>query len=179
MQSATIARRDIVEPETTTEAVPVFGKILVAVDQFDADLSAVKLAADIGARSGAAIRVLHVREREVYFPRTFILETPAEAQSLVDLAVGDLRRAGLEADGTVGTALVDRTWLAILQEAASFGANAIVIGSPTRRRIFGSRTREHLLRKSSIPVLVAPKPSVGVTESRAPRPGQRATRRAA
>jgi len=161
--------------ETAAEAVPVFGKILVAVDQFDTDKSAVKFAGVMGARSGASLRVLHVREREHYGRRTFALETPDEARELVGEAVGDLRRSGLEAEATVKTGWVGRTWQVIVDEAANWGADVIVIGTPGPRRLFGRRTRELLMRKSPVPVLVAPKPSTGFETEK----GRPATRRAA
>lgn len=173
--NTTLVRSDIVEPAPANE--PVFGKILVAVDQFDPELSAAKLAAAIGVKSGAKIRVLHLRERESYGRRTFTLETSEEAQALVEAAVGELRRAGLEAEGSVQAAWVGRTWRAILDDAASWGADAIVIGTAGPRRLFGGRNRKRLMSKSSVPVLVAPTPSRKV-EARRPT-GEPATRRAA
>ena len=173
----TITRPETLDSDGTGASAPVFGRIVVAVDQFDADLSAVKLATALGLKSGAKMRVVHVREREVYAPRTFILETMDEAKDLVDRAATELRQVGLEVDGVITSAWVGKTSQAILAAADDFGADAIVIGRPRARRVFGRRTRERLLRSSSVPVLVAPRPGAGGTDRSSQ--GEPAARRAA
>jgi nucleotide-binding universal stress UspA family protein len=168
MESTTLVRPDAL-------GGPTFRRILVAVDQFDVDKSAVQLAAAIGGRSGATVKVLHVRESEFFGRATFAIETRDEAWAVVDRAVNDLRRSGLDAEGSLTSAWVDRTWQAILAEATDWKADAIVIGTPRKKLLFGHHTHDRLVRKSRLPVLVAPKPTgVGVEMT-----GRSTTRRAA
>jgi nucleotide-binding universal stress UspA family protein len=68
--------------------------------------------------------------------------------------------AGIAAAGEVRYAIVDRVAEAILREAAEFEADLIVLGRPRRgelaTRLLGSVTMR-VLRRSSCPVLVAPR----------------------
>jgi nucleotide-binding universal stress UspA family protein len=133
-------------------------RVLVAVDRFDTQSSAVNLAAALATEHGAQIFVVHVREHEHFGRASFDLETPDEANYVLDAAVSDLRRKGVEASGRVVRALVGQTAAAILLEAANVGADEIVIGSKRSGSLFGRRTRERLLRRSTLPILVAPRP---------------------
>lgn len=132
-------------------------RVLVAVDQFDESATAVHLAVARAFESGARIFVVHVLERMFYGRCSYDLESPAEAWALVDDAVSAIRRMDIEASGHVARALVGQAADAIIAEAAKVGAAEIVIGCVRHRTLLGRRTRERLLRRSPIPVLVAPR----------------------
>ncbi len=132
-----------------------FGRIVVAVDRSDPDMSAVRFAASLCTGSDTAVLVVHVREQELY-SRPFVLETDGEAWTLVAAGVERLHRRGIPARGVVTLAWVGAVSQAIVGAATAFGAEAIVIGSAGPRRLFGRRTRERLLRASPVPVLVPP-----------------------
>ena len=134
-------------------------RVLVAVDRFDDQGSAVKLGASIARERSAQVVVVHVRERQNLGRGSFDFETPEQARQLVDAAVSELRQQGVEASGRVVRALVGQVARAILDEAADVGADEIVIGAKGSGGFFGRRTRERLLRRSSLPILVAPRPS--------------------
>ena len=72
--------------------------------------------------------------------------------------------AGIAAAGNVRPAIVDRVAEAILAEAEAFGADLIVLGSPRRgelaTRLLGGVTLR-VLRRSSCPVIVAPRQARG------------------
>jgi nucleotide-binding universal stress UspA family protein len=134
-------------------------KILVSVGRYGADDAGLKYAAKLAAESGAAVRVLHVREHELYRGLRFAMETPDDAARLVEKAVLELRGAGITATGIVRTCLVGREGANIVDEAANWGADAIVTGpGPLRswRRGFGRGVRGQVLRLSAIPVIVPP-----------------------
>ncbi|MFZ0172382.1 MAG: universal stress protein [Acidimicrobiales bacterium] len=134
-------------------------RVLVAVDRFDTQGSAAKLGAALAREHDAEVRVVHVTERQVSGRARFELETPEEARQLVEDAVSEIKRQGVEASGHVVRAILGHAAQAILAEAANFGADEIVIGAKRSGSIFGRRTRERLFRHSSLPVVVAPRPS--------------------
>jgi nucleotide-binding universal stress UspA family protein len=132
--------------------------VLVAVDGLDRQHSAVKFAAALARERSARVCVVHVREREFFGRASFDLETAEEARLLVDDAVSELEQEGVEASGYVVRALVGQVGEVILDEAAKVGAEEIVLGAKRFGGLLSRRTRERLLRRSSLPVLVAPRP---------------------
>jgi nucleotide-binding universal stress UspA family protein len=145
--------------EEITEPVQASKRVLVAIDRLDAQNSALSLGAALGRERDAQVCVVHVREHEHFGRASFDLETPEEASQLVDDAVAELRRQGVEASGRVVRALVGQAADAILVEASNVGAGEIIIGARRYGSIFGRRTRERLLRRSALPILVAPRPN--------------------
>jgi len=132
-------------------------KILVAVGRRGADDPALSYAAALASKSGAAVRVLHLREREVYGGHRFSMESSEEAARVLDESLSDLRAAGVTASGSVRDALAGREGAHIVDEAANWGADAIVLGPGPRRswrRLFGRGVRGQVLRLSAIPVIV-------------------------
>ena len=136
-------------------------KILVAVGRRGADDAALQYAATVAHDSGAAVRVLHLRQRDSYGGHRFTLESTAEGTRLLDAAVSKLRAAGITATGSLRDALVGREGASIVNEAANWNADAIVLGPGPRRswrRLFGLGVRGQVLRLSAIPVILEPAP---------------------
>jgi nucleotide-binding universal stress UspA family protein len=147
--------------ETTDPLGGSSGPVLVAVGSFDEPHSATKFGAALARERGARVCVVHVTEREFFGRATFDVETASEARRLLEEAVSDLEREGVEASGSVVRAIAGKVAEAILDQAANVGAGEIVLGAKRSGGIFGRRTRERLLRRSSVPVLVAPALSDG------------------
>jgi len=134
-------------------------KILVAVGLKGADDPALQYAASVAHDSGAAVRVLHLRQRELSGRGRFSLESTQDATRLVDAAVSKLQAAGITATGSVRDALIGREGANIVDEAANWDADAIVLGPGPRRswrRLFELGVRGQVLRLSAIPVIVEP-----------------------
>jgi hypothetical protein len=106
--------------------------------------------------------VLHLNLRETVGGRRFSGETPDSASYVVEAAVFELRMAGIGAFGQVRTALAEQAAQAILAEAAGWGADLIVLGTPRRgelaTRLFGSVTLR-VLQHAPCPVVVAAAPA--------------------
>jgi len=148
--------------DETTEPIDRSSRpVLIAIGSFDEGHSAVKFGAAIARERGARACVLHVRERQILGRAAFDMETADEGVRLVEDAVSELEREGVEASGSVGRVIVGKVAEAILDQAASVGANEIVLGAKRSGGLVSRRTRERLLRRSSLPVLVAPAPSEG------------------
>ena len=147
------------DTEVSRPAGTALRKILVAVGGQGANDAALHYAATAAGESGAAVRVVHLRQRDIYGGPRFALESAEEAANVVDEAVSSLRAAGITATGSVREALIGREGAGIVDEAASWGADAIVIGpGPSRswRRLFARGVRGQVLRLSAIPVIVGP-----------------------
>jgi nucleotide-binding universal stress UspA family protein len=149
----------VVEAAPVTEfgmsARPVFGRVLIAVE----DAKHVEQAVELARRAGAAeARVLHLNLRESIRGHRFPLETDSAASYVVEAAVFELRMAGIPATGLLRHAIVDRAAEAIVAEAAEWNADLIVLGGPRRgefaTRLLGSVTLRALLH-APCPVLVA------------------------
>ena len=132
-----------------------FRRVLVPVE----DAGQVGHAVELARRAGATeARVLHLNLFENIGGRRFSVETGPLASGAVEAAVLELSLAGIGASGVVRRALVDRAAEAIVAEAAEWGADLIVLGTPHRRefatRLFGSVTLRVLLN-APCPVIVA------------------------
>jgi len=164
--------RPTLETRTPEVGSPSAG-VLIALDGFDTQHAAVKFGTDLARETGAPVWVVHVREREVFGRARFYLETEEEARQLVDEAVAEIRKEGVRADGYVVEAVVGRTADALIDAAGQVGAGRIVIGAKRSGGILGRRTRERLLRRSALPVLVAPRVSEAVIGARHAESGRR------
>ncbi len=146
----------------------MFSRILVPVHAVEDSQAALDLVRRLAA-DDAKVQVLHLRERELSGYSWYSRESRDQASLVADAATFDLRMAGIAAGGEVRYAIVDRIAEAILREAEAFEADLIVLGRPRRgelaTRLLGSVTLR-VLRRSSCPVLVAPR--------REPRPEQAA-----
>jgi nucleotide-binding universal stress UspA family protein len=138
----------------------MFSRILLALDSTESSEVAVSFATAMARQSGSSVRVVHVNEILVG-GRGYAAETERESMEIVDRAVGDLRREGVDADGVHHLAncftIADR----IAEAAQDWGADVIVFGSKRRRwlpRLGGAGLRERVTGISGLPVLVAPAP---------------------
>jgi len=143
-------------PESAGHAWPT---VLLAVGRSDEQNPAVKLGTAVARDRGARVRVVHATERQVYGRGSFDLESPEEARQLVESVLCEVRREGVEASGHVVRTLVGHVPEAILSEAADVGADEIVVGAKRHGGLFRRGTAERLLRRSWVPVLVAPRQS--------------------
>ena len=140
--------------EYGTGTHPVFGRVLIAVE----DAMHVERAVELARRAGATeARVLHLNLHENIRGMRFPLETESAASYVIEAAVFELRMAGIPASGVLQHAIVDRAAEAIVAEAADWNADLIVLGGPRRgefaTRLLGSVTLRALLH-APCPVLV-------------------------
>lgn len=102
----------------------MFEKIVLAVDGSEHSRKAAEVTAGLG-RDGAEVLVVHVHEVGVVAS----IETPSDAQSLVDGVVRELNDAGLKSTGSAVTARAGSTAPALLDAAKAFDADVIVMGT--------------------------------------------------
>ena len=142
----------------------MFNRILVAIDQPEPSKAALDLVRQVATEGVTEVRVLHIRERELSGYHWHAWENRDRASFVADSAIFELRMEGYAAGGAVRPAIVDRVAEAILDEARLFDADLIVLGGPRRgellARLFGSITIR-VLRRSSCPVIVAPRQAKG------------------
>ena len=138
----------------------MWDRLLLAIDQFESGQTALRVSERLAVTTGAEVRVIHVRELSRW-ARVPPLETPAEAESLVDEAVFSLRLAGIGAEGRACSFPDDQVPQRIVEESMYWICDAIVLGSRRLHgvsRISGRGVRERVLRLSLLPVIVAPTP---------------------
>jgi nucleotide-binding universal stress UspA family protein len=151
----------------------VWDRLLFAIDQFESGQTALGFAAGVASANGASVRVLDIREVP-RLARALPLETPDEAEDLVREAVRALQWLGVTADGRSCSVLHERVAHRIVEEASLWECQAIVLGSRRLRgiaRLSSRGVREHILRQSSLPVLVAPTGADGTFWPARFRPG--------
>jgi nucleotide-binding universal stress UspA family protein len=142
--------------------VPVWDRLLFAIDQFESGQMALDFVAGVAAANDASVRVLNIREIP-RMARVPPLETPADAEQLVRDAVYSLQMRGVAAEGRFVSLLQEHVARRIVEEARRWECQAIVLGSRRLHgigRLSGRGVRERVLRLSSLPVLVAPTPEV-------------------
>jgi nucleotide-binding universal stress UspA family protein len=138
----------------------VFEKILVALDESDHSTKALATAGALAEMSKGEVRVLHVREAPLGMggPLTE-LEPSRQAQTYVDEAVKGLTNRGIVASGDVRNSRNGRIAAEIIDEAKSFGAVVIVLGSrgmtSLEGLVLGSVTHK-ILHLAKVPVFVVP-----------------------
>jgi len=128
-------------------------RLLLCVDERSTipDLVAYAQRAEANGQS-PVVRVVHVID---YCLGGLAPEVQGHARDLVDEAVFELQMAGLGGEGAIRHSTVRRTAATLLDEAATFGADSIVIGAP-RHRLFGYHVRERVLRHGGATAAVAP-----------------------
>ena len=103
-----------------------------------------------GANGRAIARVVHVAVLAGRRDR-LAMESVEEASDVIDEAVFLLRLSGVGADGIVRHGPIDRIGLVLLEEAAKWHADAVILrGRRGRswRRLLGPGVREQVLRQS-------------------------------
>jgi nucleotide-binding universal stress UspA family protein len=146
----------------------MWDRLLFAIDQYESGQTALEFTAGLAAATGTDVRVIHVRELSG-LARVPPLESPAEADSLVDQAVFSLRLAGVGAEGRACSLPEDQIARRIVEESLYWVCDAIVLGTRRLRgvsRLSGRGVRDHIFRLSPLPVVAAPAPlSNGVYSS--------------
>src|SRR5712691_11235563 len=103
----------------------MFERILLAVDGSDHSKKATAAAGEVARGLNADVFVIHVHELGVAAP----VETPAEAEDLVEGVVQELHQAGVKAEGQATTARSGQAAPAILDAAKALNAGLIVMGT--------------------------------------------------
>ena len=149
----------------------MFEQLLLAVDGSPAADLATDFTAALARRCGARVHVLLVNDRLLAGQGATLL-SEAEAVEIVACSVDRLVDAGIEAGGSVGVAPHAQVADQIAAVATAWGADAVVLGSHRRSRrleqLFASRVRERVVRRTGLPVVVAPSP-LQVTRCLQPR----------
>ena len=138
----------------------MWDRLLFAIDQYESGQTALEFTAGLAAATGTEVRVIHVRELSG-LARVPPLESPAEANSLVDQAVFALRLAGVGAEGRACSLPEDQVARRIVEESLYWVCDAIVLGTRRLRgvsRLSGRGVRDRILRLSPLPVIAAPTP---------------------
>jgi MFS transporter, ACDE family, multidrug resistance protein len=150
--------RVVDRPEQPESAEPA-GRLLVAVDAGDAGTEVVRHAARVAAERSLAVHVLHVRETELVGETMFPLESDEAAAELLAARLGQLRAAGVVADGEVAGSTGSHPEVArlILDRAARLSAPAVVIGAsshPGLHGLLGGSVVAEVSRHAPCPVLI-------------------------
>lgn len=152
----------------------MFEQLLLAVDGSPAGELATDFTAALARRCGARVHVLLVNDRLLAGQGATLL-SEAEAVEIVACSVDRLGDAGIEADGSVGVAPHAQVADQIAAVATAWGADAVVLGSHRRsrllERLFANGVRERVMRRTGLPVVVAPSP---LQVTRCLQPGSRA-----
>ncbi len=138
----------------------MFARIFVAISGIRDSQSVLDMVKDLATEDLSEVHVVHFRLRELSGYSWYSRESRRDADLHAEAAVLDQRMAGLAVGAEVRYAYVDRVAEAILDQAARFGADLIVIGAPHRRelpaRMFGSVT-QRVVHRAGCAVVVAPR----------------------
>ncbi len=107
----------------------MYKRIVLAVDGSESASKAISSAAELAKASDGEIRVFNVREVDVAKLGAARAETAKEAAELVNGVVHDLHQQGVKASANATSAAFGRAAQEIIEEAKSFGADLIVMGS--------------------------------------------------
>jgi nucleotide-binding universal stress UspA family protein len=135
----------------------MFEKILYADDRSEPARRALPAVIDIARKSAAEVLVMHVRETDVAKGFPIEREAAEDARELVETAVRDIKDAGVSARGEIYRAPSGYAATAIIQEAAEFDADLIVMGSRGLGELAGllvGSTAHKVLHLAKCPVLV-------------------------
>jgi nucleotide-binding universal stress UspA family protein len=138
----------------------MWDRLLLAMDSYESGQTALNFTAGLAAATEAEVRIVHVRELS-RLARVPPLETPAEADALVEKAVFSLRLAGVGAEGRACSFPEDQVPFRIVEESMFWLCDAIVLGTRRLRglgRLSGRGVRERVLRLSVLPVIATPTP---------------------
>jgi len=111
----------------------VFDKILLAVDGSEHSDRAVAAVTELASGGSTEVLVLHVQELGVAGRAGPVpLEEHGDAADLVNKVTGQLREAGVNAQGAAHAALTSDVAPDIIDTAEKFGAKLIVMGTRGR-----------------------------------------------
>ena len=136
---------DIIEPsestfdsgELTRVKAKSFQRILVPVDSFKSSSELLTFAESLCRAGDGEMRVVHVRAWEEHPPSAgrYYTESSEQATAILDKAVTSAWERGLRASGVVVEAHRPAAGSIIVEEAAKWGADVIVLTEPPRRRL--------------------------------------------
>jgi len=135
----------------------MYEKILAAVDESEIAERVLAAARELASLSHGEIYVIHLREREPAKFMTPPIETPREARTLMDDAVGKLVDAGVKATGLVRESVFGYAAKEIIAEAKSRDVGVIVMGSRGHGDLAGlliGSTAHKVIHLADRPVLV-------------------------
>jgi MFS family permease len=115
------------------------------------------LAVPLARARGAAVRVLHVAERDVLAGEdTADRESDDEAQALLDACVAELRASGVPVAGEIVRSVGSHADVAesILRRAAEIGAGAIVLGPESHEAALAARVTARIAGHAPTHVIV-------------------------
>ena len=115
------------------------------------------IAVPLARARGGAVHVLHVIETDVLAGEdTAEIESPPQAQALLDACVADLREAGVPVTGELIHSYGTHTDVAtqILDRAADLRAGAIVLGPDTRHTTLTAAVTAHIAAGAPSQVIV-------------------------
>jgi nucleotide-binding universal stress UspA family protein len=138
----------------------VWNRLLFAIDQFPSGRTALDFVTGFSQAHGSEVRVLHILEVP-RLARVPPMESPAEAERVVEDAVLTLRLAGIGAEGRARAGPAHEVAQRIVEEPLFWECDGIVLGSRRLHgmaRLSGQGVRERVLRLSWLPVLIAPTP---------------------
>lgn len=149
----------------------MYSKILVAVDESDTSLHALKHAIELASKLSASLRMIHVLDMS-WLPIGPEMAIDTGALSAARRSVGEkvivaardtARQAGFEAEAAViETATpIQQVAEVIVREATRWGADLVVMGTHGRRgfqHLMLGSVAERMTRLSSVPVLLIPSP---------------------
>ncbi|MGW3956703.1 universal stress protein [Streptomyces sp. NPDC004752] len=137
----------------------MFHRILVAVDSSPARHAVVRLAGETARLTGAKVKVLHVAASAATLAAVVPLEDDTAARTILDEAVGALREAGVDAEGTLAEGLTTQIAATIAATAEEFRADLLVL-SPHHRgsleALFNPRVSDAVAHTSRTAILLVP-----------------------
>jgi nucleotide-binding universal stress UspA family protein len=137
--------------------MPMYERLLVAVDHSEVSDRVIAAARDIALLSKGKVWVLHLREREWDRVGLTPTESDQEARAAVTQGVEALIQAGVDAQGEVREALHGHAAREIVEDAKKHDAGVIVMGSRGRGDLAGlvlGSTAHKVIHLTDRPVLV-------------------------
>lgn len=138
-----------------------FRRILVAVNR-RTGWNVIEQAARLATRDRSRVTLIHLQERTTLPSKTRIAverETYEEALSFASMVQAELRELGVAAQCQVGREVSGCEASQILQAAADFDAELVIVGSSRKSRLevlLRGSTAKDLARRTKVPVLVVP-----------------------
>jgi len=136
----------------------MFEKMLVALDESEHSKKTLLAATDLAKVVGGEVNVLHVRESHFVGRAGSVPdEEDDEAKKVIEQALKACNDAGVQATGTLRSALHGRVAREILDQATESGSSVIVMGSHGAGAFEGSllgSTTHKVIHLGQLPVFV-------------------------